>query len=619
MPSFSRFPSLSLLLAGALSAIPCLAQQNQNPSGPGNPTQPQNPAQSSSSQVSSQLPAEGSSQTPARTLRQLPPQTEQTGAPKAPSLMDPAGPTVSLETSEAMFDIGVALNACGYDKGLDESDPVRKRIRDEVNQATQASAQAQDDRDKLCLFIDQHRLEDPARNLAQYVSLALYLTPPPELTPSVEEQDMPPDAIGIEQMLPLLRRFANAIDLHVIFVENHPAYEDLTTHLHTPLTQMIVSTNYYLKVPASTYSGRHFLVVLEPLLSPEETNARVYGLDYVVVASPRNGQISMDLVRHAYLHYQIEPLLYARENTVDERMMPILKAVQDAPLEFEFKNDIVALVIECMIRAIEARTMETGIPDVKFPPNLPHSEADQYEHARSVALQKQEAIRQQAVNHSMTQGYVLAQYFYNELKAFEKNPESLNEAIGPMVYGMDISVETHRAREITFDQHGEGELMSRAPQRPPQPKELDLAELKLMKGDVAGAATLAQKALDSHSGDPGQANFILARVDLMSGKIDAAQAAFRNTLTASKDPRMLAWSHIYLGRILDVEEQRDEALAEYKAALTVRDGQPDTKQAAEAGLKQPFALPQRAQPPGDNDDSHDAPKATPPPAQSHPQ
>jgi hypothetical protein len=518
-----------------------------------------------------------------------------------------------------MFDVGVALNACGYDQGLDESDPVRKKIRDEVNQATQASAEARDDRDKLCLFIDQHRLTDPAHNLAQYVSLALYLTPPPEMTPSVEEQDMPPDAIGVEPMLPILRRFANAIDLHVIWVENRAVYEEATNRLHNPLTQMIVGTNYYLKTPASTYSGRRFLVVLEPLLSPEETNARVYGLDYVVVASPKDGQISMDLVRHAYLHYEIEPLLYARENTVDERMMPILKSVQDAPLEYEFKSDIVALVIECMIKAIEARTMDTGVADVKVPPNLPHSEADQYEHARSVAQQKMEAVRQLAVDKSMTQGYVLTQYFYSALKNFEKSPDSLSEAIGPMVYGMDVSVETHRAREITFDQHGEGDMMRHTPQGPPQPKQLDVAEMKLMKGDVVGAADLAQKALDTHNGDAGQANFILARVDLMSGKIDDAQAAFRNTLTASKDPRMLAWSHIYLGRILDVEEQRDEAVVEYKAALTVRDGQPDTKQAAEAGLKQPFALPHRAQPSGDKGEEQDAPKASAPASEPHPQ
>jgi hypothetical protein len=373
MPSFSRRFSLCLLLAGALAAVSGLAQ-NQNPAAqnqnPGTPPQAGPPSSAQQGSSSSRVPNLNPTEAPA-SIPQAPVQLQKSANPGAPALIDPAGPTVSLETSEAMFDIGVALNACGYDKGLDESEPVRKVVRGEVNQATQASAAAQDDRDKLCLFIDQHRLEDPARNLAQYVSLALYLTPPPQLTPSVEEQDMPPDANAVELILPLLRRFADAIHLHLIWVENHAAYEEATSRLHGPLTSMIVSTNYYIKTAASTYSGRRFLVVLEPLLSPEETNARVYGLDYVVVASPKNGQISMDLVRHAYLHYEIEPLLYARENTVDERMLPILKAVQDAPLDVEFKNDIEALVIECMIRAIEARTMDTGVAEVKVPPNLP--------------------------------------------------------------------------------------------------------------------------------------------------------------------------------------------------------------------------------------------------------
>ena len=607
MVPFSRPFPLILLLAGSLSAA-CAAQQNPKPAGaPQNSSQPP----SSSSRVPDLSPGQQPSPAPASsTAEQL--------APKAPALIDPAGPTVTLETSEAMFEVGVALNACGYDRGLDESEPVRRKIRDEVNEAMQASAPARDDRDKLCAFIDQHRLEDPARNLAQYVSLALYLTPPPQLTPSVDEQDLPPDASSIELILPLLRRFADDVNLHLIWAENRATYDEITNRLHGPLTQMIVSTNYYLKKPASGYNGRHFLVVIEPLFSPGETNARVYGPDYVVVASPRDGKISMELVRHAYLHYEIEPLLFAHATSMD-RMMPILHAVDDAPLDYEFKSDIVALVIECMIRAIEARTMDTGIPDVKIPANLPHSQAEQYEHARTVTEQRQEAVRQQAVNHSMTQGFVLTQYFYNDLKTFEKNPEGLDEAIGPMVYGMDIATETHRAREITFDAHGEGHVMSPAPQRRAQPKDLDVAEVKLMKGDVQGAAEMARKALDSHSGDAGQADFILARVDLMSGKIDDAQAAFKNTLAASKEPRMLAWSHIYLGRILDVEEQREEAIAEYNAALAVRDGQPDTKAAAEAGLKKAFELPHRAQPDGDDDSGQNPPKPATPASPSHPQ
>jgi tetratricopeptide (TPR) repeat protein len=589
MPLFSRLLGnlLPLLLIGVLPAA--LRAQQTPPQ-----TIPEGPGSSSSSSSSSQAG----------------PQQAAPAAPKAASLMDPAGPTVSLETNEAMFDMAVALNACGYDTGVDESDPVRKRVRDEVNQATVGSARARDDRDKLCLFIDQHRLDDPGRTLAQYISLALFLTPPPQMTPSVEQEDLPPDAAGVELILPLLRKFADDAELHVIWVENHVAYEDMENRLHTPLSQMIVSTNYYLKVPASTGSGRRFLVVLEPMLSPEETNARVYGQDYVVVASPKDGQIRMQLVRHAYLHYEIEPLLFQREDSLD-RLLPLLKAVDDAPLQFTFKSDIVALVIESMIRAIEARTMETGVEVAKIPPGLTHSAAEPYERARAASLEKIAAIKQKNVDHSMAQGYVLAQYFYDQLIDFEKNPEGLDEAIGPMVYGMDMATEVHRAKKLTFDAHGEDDPMSRAPVAL---KGLDQAELKLMKGDVAGAGAIAQQALDSHTGDAGQADFILARVALMKGKIDDAEAAFKDALTASKTPRTLAWSHIYLGRIFDVEEQRDDALTEYKAALTVRDGQPDTKEAAETGIKTPFTLPQRAHPADGSDPEAAVPDGTPPAA-----
>ena len=578
-PLRPRAPLVLIACLPIFLAATCIAQQQSPPA-------PQNVPYSSSSSSSSQLSAPPERQTSSR-----------------PSLMDPAGPAVSLETSEAMFDVAVALNACGYDRGLNDSDPVRKRVREQVNQATLDSARARDDRDKLCLYIDQHQLADPARSLAQYVSLALYLTPPPQLTPSVEEQDLPPDATGVELMLPLLRRFAEDADLHVIWLQNRRAYDNLVDQLHTPLSQMIVNTNYYLKVPASISHARRFLVVLEPMLSPAETNARVYGQDYVVVASPRDGQIAMHLVRHAYLHYQIEPLLYARQDSMD-RMLPLLKIVADAPLQFTFKSDIVALVIESMIRAIEARTMDTGVPDVKIPAGLSHSAAEPYQRARAAAQEKMAAIRQQNVNHSMAQGYVLTQYFYNQLIGFEKNPESLDEAIGPMVYGMDIAGEIHRAKQINFDEHGEDEMVSHTPA---QPTGLDLAELKLVKGDVAGAGAIAQEALAKHTGDPGQAQFILARVDLLHGKTHDAQSAFQNALNDSKDPRTLAWSHIYIGRILDVRGQsctqqggkpdecralRDQAISEYKAALTVRDGQPDTKRAAEDGIRQPFTLPQ---------------------------
>ena len=527
--------------------------------------------------------------------------------PKPPALIDPAGPTISLQSSEAMFNIAVALNACGYDDGLADSDPIRAHIRDQVNQATQQSPEARDDRDKLCSYINQHRLGSSTRDLSQYVSLALYLTPPPDLAPSAELEDMPPEATQVVEILPLLRAFAKSAQLHVLWVQNRPAYDEIENKLHDPLTQMIVSTNIYLKMPASTYDGRRFLVVVEPLLSPAATNARIYGTDYVVVTSPANDAIRMQDVRHTYLHYVIEPLLFARATSMD-RMLPILKTVSEAPLDYVYRSDIVSLVIECMIRAIEARTMDTGVQEVKIPANIPRSELEGYDRQRNASLQKIATIRQQSVQDSMRQGYVLTQYFYEQLMAFERTPTSLKDSIGEMVYGMDVDVQVHRARNTQFAQQGSGDVVRRAPR---QPKGLDLAEMKLMKGDSDGAGQLARQALDQHTAEPDRANFILARVNLVSGKMDDAEAAFRETIRLSKDPRMLAWSHIYLGRILDVQEERDHAVAEYRAALTVRDGQPDTKQAAEKGIKQPFELPHRQQ---DSDDDDTSPQTKPPAA-----
>src|SRR6204780_4774319 len=90
---------------------------------------------------------------------------------KAPSLIDPAGPTISLIPSEPVFIMSAALNACGYDEGLNESDPIRKHLRDEINKALAQSEDARTKRDALCLYIAQHRMTGSERDISQYISL----------------------------------------------------------------------------------------------------------------------------------------------------------------------------------------------------------------------------------------------------------------------------------------------------------------------------------------------------------------------------------------------------------------------------------------------------------------
>jgi tetratricopeptide (TPR) repeat protein len=512
---------------------------------------------------------------------------------KTPALIDPAGPTISLISSEPVFIMAAALNACGYDEGLEESAPVRKRVRDEINQAIAKSEDARAKRDRVCLFMAQHRLTGTAGDISQYISLALYLTPPPEIESAAELTEMPPDSTQVVEIVPLLKDFVAAVDLHGIWLAVHHIYDEEADRLHDPLSKMIVGTNLYLKLPASTYEGRRFVVVIEPQLSPHAVNARIYGTDYVVVVSPVDGQIRLGDVRHTYLHYVIEPLLYARVNAVD-RMQPILKEVREAPMEFRYRSDAVTLTIECLIKAIEARTMETGIPVYKIPAGVLRSDYPRYEHERQIYQQKVDSIRWAAVRHDMTQGFVLTQYFFEQLIEFEKDPASLRDTIGEMVYSMDMDQQAHRARQIEFDKEADGEVLGRS--RPRKLTGLDLAEARLAAGDIATASAMARQMLTVHSdtlesaADSARANFILARAAILTGHPDQAIDGFQKTLATTREPRLLAWSHIYLGRMLDLDCKRDEAVTEYRAALTVRDGQQDTRLAAERGVKAAYAV-----------------------------
>ncbi len=538
------------------------------------------------------------------------------GAPSEPSPgrsaprrsgVEAGGSAITLESSEPLFDLAVALNACGYDDDLAHSDPVRARVRADVESAATASPEAQASQTAICGYIRKHTLGDGGLNLAQYISLALYLTPPPELTPTAAQTELPPDSTQVVNILPLLRTFNEALDLHAIWIKYRPEYERLLARVHDPLTATIMNTNIYLKLPVSSYDGRRFLVLLEPMLSPSATNARIYANDFIVVTSPSNDAhnlVHMDQIRHTYLHYAIEPLVYSRASAVN-RLLPILKAVQDAPIDFAYKADIVALITECLIKAVEARTLEVGLnrPDKPNPSQGHVERADQERYSAEMVIydRQTEAARRNASDLAMQQGWVLTGYFYDRLGEMQREGSSLKDDIGQMVYGMDVDRERHHDEQIAFLPETSHELVKRAPR---QLTGLDLAEMKLIKGDRAGAHAIAEQVLADPRGDQAQANYLIARIDLLNQDPADAVTHFTAALETSKDPRTLAWCHIYLGRLYDMQQEPDRkrAVAEYRAALNLRDDRPDTRAAAESGLKTPFTVPKPQQAAPDEDD-----------------
>ena len=467
----------------------------------------------------------------------------------------------TLDVNETLFTVIAAMNVCGYDQDLQPSSPIRAEVRADLVEASKSPAAAAA-AGEMCHFYQDHRQGDAAHDLAQYVSLALNLGPPPSFTPKVQEADLPPDAAYVLGFVPLLQKYYPAAKLHSIWLQHLPEYWALIDVYHTPVSQMISSTDGYLRMPMSGFQGRSFTVSMEPMSAPGQVNSRNYLQDfYYLVVSPTGDNIHMNALRHTYLHFVLDPLIAKRATSL-ERLKPILLSVQTAPMSEEYKNDTGLLVMECLIRAVEARTP----PDPKLP-----------EKDRLALVQRDEA-----------EGFVLTGYFYGQLRDFEKGGMGLQDAFPNWLHTMDVAREKKRASEIAFAAQAEPEVIQ-ASNRASQ-KKIDLAEMALASGNPVEAGKLAQQSLQANE-DPARAYFVLAKAASFSGDMPGAQTDFQKAVDTGKDPHVLAWSHIYLGRIFDLQGERDSALAQYKAALAINDVPPDAKTAAERGVQQPYEPP----------------------------
>lgn len=468
-------------------------------------------------------------------------------------------PNVSLDTSETLFSVLAAINTCGYDQELNSSDPLRAQIRSEISAAIKNNAGASEAVVPLCQFYREHQPPDSTRDLAQYVSLALYLQEPPTFTPKVKQAELPPDALPVSGLAPLLQAFYEKAGLHAIFERHRDRYNQLTETYHEPLSKMTFDTEIYLKLPSAGYLGRQFVVYLDAMGAPGQVNARNYAADYYIVIAP-SGTLKMQQIRHTYLHYLLDALALKSGGSY-KRLEPLLDEVKLSPMDEAFKNNISLLVVECLVRAIETRTMGTA----KTP----------------------EAERLAKLDESDKEGFVLTRYFYDALIKFEKDPAGMRTMFPEMLNAIDVAREMKRASQIEFAGEAAPELLRLA--RPRNEQLLLNAERRLSAGDVETAQKLAQQALDEQQEDTGRALFILAQVATRNRDIEGARTYFERALQAAHEPKVIAWSHIYLGRIFDLKEERDIAVDHYRAAVEAAGTTlPEAKNAAQHGIEEPY-------------------------------
>ena len=474
---------------------------------------------------------------------------------------------MSLDTSETLFTVLTAINVCGYDQELSGSIPLRSQITQEVRKAAASIPAAQESLQPMCEFYKEHQPPDPSRDLAQYVSLALYLQDAPAFTLKVKQAELPPEATSVAAFVPLMVAFYEKVGLHAIWEKYRARYAELTETYHEPLSKMTFDTEMYLKLPSSGYLGRDFQVYLDAMGAPGQVNARNFASDYYVIISPSNN-LKMPQIRHTYLHYLLDPLAMKNGGSF-KRLEPLLEQVKSAPMDEAFKNNISLLVTECLVRAIELRT--------------------------GASAKTPEAERMKSLDQSDREGYVFTRYFYDALIKFEKDPAGLRAMYSEMLNGIDLTREMRRTGQIEFAGEAAPELLHLAGSRNEQL--LLNAERRFSAGDVETSQKLAQQALDEGQGDPGRALFILAQVATRNKDMEGARGYFERAVQMAHEPKVIAWSHIYLGRIFDLKEERDVAVDHYRAAKDVAGiTLPEVKTAAERGIEQPYAPPESAHP-----------------------
>jgi hypothetical protein len=204
-----------------------------------------------------------------------------------------------------------------------------------------------------------------------------------------------------------------------------------------------------------------------------------------------------------------------------------------------------------------------------------------------------DAVRVATVRHDMTQGFVLTQYFYEQLIQFEKDPASLKDTIGEMVYSMDVDQQVHRARQIEFDKEADGDVLARS--KPRKLTGLDLAEARLSAGDVATASAMARQALAVHSDTPGVGGRI-ARAPTSSWPGGHPDRPSREAIDASRrrwpparsrgcwPGRTFTWAGCWTWTASATRRCR------VQGGAATRDGQQDTRLAAERGVKTAYAV-----------------------------
>ncbi len=470
-------------------------------------------------------------------------------------------PEVLLDASPQVFSVLCALRAADAASFSGAADPVAARV-EEALRRTPAEAVAP--------LRDYLRAKESGRervDASPYLSLALLLGPPPEFPFNLPENQLPPDAYALRDFVPLLQGFYKQAGIETLWRQVRPHYERAILARQGEISNSLLHTRSYVRLLAGQYPGRSYVVYLEWLSPPGLTSARNYGEHYYLIIHPERKDL-IEAVRHQYLHFLLDPILvkYAESVGPMGRLQNVASRVPR--LAPAFKNDMLLLATESLIQAVELRLQ-------RLQPAPLATQLDERERS----------------------GYLFIRHFYQALQRFEEEAPSIQFYFPELMDGYDAAQELERLAKLDFLPASARPAREEAAHVAPDAVASWLAEAEqhLAAGNFAAARERFTQILERQPHNPGA---LYGSALVASAEHDAEQARqyFQLTVEHARDPLLLAWSHIYLGRIYDLEGERQRALEHYQAALALNTRLDRVEQAARRGLEQPFGAPAESPP-----------------------
>jgi tetratricopeptide (TPR) repeat protein len=467
-----------------------------------------------------------------------------------------AAEEAQLEASPALFSVLAAINAAGYDADLDSPNnhPVRHQIRQEL---AKRNIPVLND---LRRFVRDHRKPDAGADLSQYVSFALTVDGPPGFTFRLRQNEVPPDVEGLEGFQKLMVQFHEQAGIDELWNRAQPAFEQGMERYHEGVSRALLEVNGYMRNIGSGFLGRRFQVYLDILGAPNQIHTRSYGDDYFVVLTP-SAEPKIDDVRHAYMHYLLDPLFTKYSEQIFKKRS-LIDFAQGAPaLDEAYKNDFLLLATESMVKALETRMEPSG-------------------------------RRQAMVDRALREGFILAPFLAEQLPVFEKQEQSMRFYFPELVSRIDVKRETQRLDKVEFAATKAERIAKAPPAAPPPPVSKEEAAIEAADQlytdrqlEKARAAYLA--ILQSGDNQPvhSRAYYGLARIAALENSPEMAEKLFQKTLELSPEPQVKTWTHVYLGRLAAIGRDPEGARRQFQAALEVEGGSDAARAAARKGLE----------------------------------